>query len=325
MSEENGIIDAYVFTGSGRSEAIADWQDVNRRWHGPDPVWLHLHLGNAQARRWLEAESGLDPIVAAALAAEEPRPRCDGFGEGLIVALRGVNLNPGAEPDDMVSIRLWVDERHAVSVRRRKLMAIDDLRDEIARGQAPASAAGFLAMLAARIVDRMAPVLSDLDDRVDELEDMLLTAPGHEVRAKLGAIRREAIALRRYIAPQREAMARLAMHAPAWIGLGDRNRLREVADNITRCVEDLDTVRERAAVVQDEVGNRLSEQINRNMYLLSLVAALFLPLGFVTGLLGINVGGIPGEGLPYAFLEVCGILAVLAAAEFWLFRKLKWL
>ena len=325
MSEENGIICAYAFTGSGQSESISGWKGVAARWNGPDPVWVHLHFDNAEAGRWLAAESGLDPIVAATLAAEEPRPRCDSLGDGLIVALRGVNLNPGAEPEDMVSVRLWVDAHRVVSVRRRKLMAIDDIRGEIGRGAAPGSTAEFLANLAGRMVDRMAPVLTGLDDRVDALEDTLLTAPGHEVRAKLSAIRREAIALRRYIAPQREAMAHLTSQVPAWIGGADRNRLREVADRNTRYVEDLDTVRERAAVMQDEVGTRLSEQINRNMYLLSIVAALFLPLGFVTGLLGINVGGIPGEGVPYAFFAVCGALAVIATAEIWLFRTMKWL
>lgn len=325
MSEENGIIDAYAFTGSGRSETISDWAELTARWNGPDPVWLHLHLDNAEARRWLETKSGLDAVTVAALGAEEPRPRCDAQGDGLILALRGVNLNPGADPEDMVSLRLWVDGRRIVSVRRRKLMAINDVRDEIAREAAPRTTGEFLATLAAHLVERMDPVLTDLDDRVDSLEDMLLTAAGHEVRNKLAGIRREAIGLRRYIAPQREAMGRLIHHPPAWIGDLERSRLREVGDRITRYVEDLDAIRERAAVMQDEVATRISEQINRNMYLLSIVAALFLPLGFVTGLLGINVGGVPGEGVPYAFLAVCAILAAVAGAEFWLFRRLKWL
>lgn len=204
-------------------------------------------------------------------------------------------------------------------------MAVDDIRAEIARGEAPRATGEFLATLAARLVERMGPVLTDLDDRVDELEDILLTAPGHEVRMKLAAIRREAIGLRRYIAPQREAMTRLIHHPPAWIGDLERRRLREVADQITRYVEDLDAIRERAAVMQDEVATRISEQINRNMHVLSIVAAFFLPMGFITGLLGINVGGRPGEGVSYAFLAVCAVLAALATLEIWIFRRMKFL
>lgn len=322
MSEENGIINA--FAGGGRSEAIADWAGMAARWGGPDPVWLHLHFGNAEARNWLETRSGLDPLVVAALDAEDARPRCDTLGDGLILSLRGVNLNPGADPEDMVSVRLWVDKTRVASVRRRKLMAINDIRDEIACGEAPRTAGEFVATLAARLVERMDPVLTDLDDRVDSLEDTLLTAPGQEVRSKLAGIRREAIGLRRYIGPQREAMARLIHHPPAWFGELERNRMREVADRITRYVEDLDTIRERAAVMQDEVGTWLSEQINRHMYVLSIVAALFLPLTFATGLLGMNVGGLPGEGVSYAFLAVCAVLGLVAGIEIWIFRRLKW-
>jgi zinc transporter len=325
MNEANGIINAYVFTGSGRGEAINDWAGITARWNGSSPVWVHLYLDNDEARRWLETESGLDAVTVATLGAEDPRPRCDIQGDELIVALRGVNLNPGADPEDMVSIRIWADSHRVITVRKQKLMAIDDIRNAIAHDAAPRSIADFLATLAGRLVDRMGPVLTELDDRVDGLEDSILTAPRHEVRSQLSAIRHEAIGLRRYIAPQREAMARLSLHAPDWIGGTERHRLREVADRITRHVEDLDTVRERAAVMQDEVGTRLSEALNRNLYLLSVVAALFLPLTFITGLLGINVGGIPGSGDSYAFIAVCAALVALAGVEIWLFRRMKWL
>jgi zinc transporter len=77
--------------------------------------------------------------------------------------------------------------------------------------------------------------------------------------------------------------------------------------------------------VQEELAARVSEQINRNMYVLSIVAAVFLPLGLVTGYLGINVGGIPGADWRWAFAIVgLGLLAI-AGFELWLFRRLKWI
>ena len=102
-------------------------------------------------------------------------------------------------------------------------------------------------------------------------------------------------------------------------------RLREVADDITRQVESLDAARERAAVVQDELMNRMSEQINKNMYVLSVIAGVFLPLGFVTGLLGVNVDGIPGDETPWAFAALCGLMLALVLFEVWLFRRFKWI
>ena len=84
-------------------------------------------------------------------------------------------------------------------------------------------------------------------------------------------------------------------------------------------------MRERSAVVQDELLNRISQRMERTMYVLTLVATIVLPLGFLTGLLGINVGGIPGAEINWAFWAVCGALAVLVLVELWLLKRLRWL
>ena len=75
----------------------------------------------------------------------------------------------------------------------------------------------------------------------------------------------------------------------------------------------------------NELTNELSEKLNKNLYVLSLIAALFLPLGFITGLLGINVGGMPGVDDDMAFWIVCAISAAVLGAEYYLFRILRWL
>jgi zinc transporter len=171
----------------------------------------------------------------------------------------------------------------------------------------------------------MAPVIDELDDITDGLEDELLTGESREIRHGLRDARRTAIALRRYLAPQRDAMARLQTEDAPWLDGRQKARLREVTDRVQRYVEDLDEVRERAAVVQDELMNRLSEQMNRNMYLLSVVAAIMLPLGFLTGLLGINVGGIPGADSSIGFMIVCALLAGIGIVEVLLVRRLYWI
>ena len=76
---------------------------------------------------------------------------------------------------------------------------------------------------------------------------------------------------------------------------------------------------------QEELANQMSEEANRRMYVLSIVAAIFLPLGFFTGLLGINVGGMPGADNGWAFWVVCGICVTVVVWEVLLFRKKRWL
>ena len=104
--------------------------------------------------------------------------------------------------------------------------------------------------------------------------------------------------------------------------LHDRSRLREATERMTRLAEELDAIRDRAQVVQDQILEMRSEAMNRQMLVLSVVAATLLPLGLITGLLGVNVGGIPGSENPWAFWEVCGILVAVSLFQLWLFRKM---
>ncbi|MCW8825274.1 MAG: zinc transporter ZntB, partial [Gammaproteobacteria bacterium] len=252
------------------------------------------------------------------------RPRSSIINDGLLVMLRGVNTNPGADPEDMVALRIWIDKGRVITTRKRRLLTIDDIRQSIARKEGPTTPGELLVMLSDRLVSRMSGVINDIDDEMDRIEDDVVSSGNPALRRDLAQLRAEVIALRRYLSPQREAMLRLSQDRIQWISDDDRIRLREVSDRTIRYVEDLDSVRDRAAVVQEELANRLSEQMNSRMYVLSLVAAVFLPLGFLTGLLGINVGGIPGSDNPLGFEWVIVFLIVLVSLQVWIFKRKKW-
>lgn len=322
MSVENGLVYAAVLDGKGGARDL-DWAGVNAWVPDDGPIWVHLQRESDETRRWLEAESGLDEVVVDALLADETRPRSVPHEEGLMVILRGVNLNPGAAPEDMVSVRIWIDTHRIISMRGQHILGASDVREAIYNGRGPVCTADTLVMLADAITARLGTVVGDLDDAVASIEDGLLDGNGGDVRRDLSELRRRAIGLRRFLSPQREAFSRLLGERLDWMGEDDRLRLREVSDRLVRYIEDLDSARDRAAVTQEELSARLAEDMNRNTYLLSIVAALFLPLGFVTGLLGINVGGIPGAEVKWAFAAVCAMLLGLAGVQFWLFRRFK--
>ena len=324
MSETNdGLVAAYLLDGHGGGRRLG-WDEI-ARWQPADGLlWVHLDRAAETGRQWLREASGLDDLVVQALLAEETRPRCAPVDDGVMLFLRGVNLNPGSDPEDMVSIRLHVNERRIVSVRLRRLLSVNDLCAALEQGQGPHDAADFVADLAERLTDRMAGVIGDIDDTVDRIQSQTLETDGRRLRGELTRLRAEIIALRRYLAPQRDAMARLAQVNLPWLQPAHLLHLREQADRVTRYVEDLDAARERAAVTQEELANRLSEQMNARMYVLSIVAGIFLPLGFLTGLFGINVGGIPLADSPSGFVEVVLILGAITAFEILLFRWRRW-
>lgn len=324
MTNGDGLICAYILDGKGGGHEV-DWSAV-KAWSPEQGIlWVHLVRDADDARHWLQHDSGLLPIQTDALLEEETRPRSLALPDGLLVILRGVNLNPGADAEDMVGLRIWAESNRIITARKPRLMAIQDIRETLDSGRGPSTVGTFLAAIAIKMTARMSPVIADLEDRVDGLEDELLTTGSRQSRLQLQDIRRQAIRFRRYLYPQKDALAHVIAEDFDWFDRAAKSRFREALDRTLRFVEDLDEVRDRAAVVQDELMNRLAERMNRTMYALTVVAAVMLPLSFVTGLLGINVGGIPGGEVKWAFWGVCGLLAVLAAVQIWAFRKLKWI
>jgi len=282
---------------------------------------MHLDRSSERARAWLRSGSGLDPLIVDALLANETRPRVAPFRDGLMVILRGVNLNPGADPDDMIALRVWIDSRRLITMRTRRLLAVQDMRAEIEQGDSPDTVADAFVRLVLALVTRMAPVLDAIDEALDVLEEHVVKTPVRQLRTELASLRHTVIGLRRYLAPQREALGRLLSEDKSVFDDRSRLRLREATDAMVRYVEELDTMREQAGLLADELHSVVSERMNRTMYVLSLVGTVFLPLGFITGLLGVNVPGIPGSDSPLAFEALAFLLIGLAILEVWLFRR----
>ena len=170
----------------------------------------------------------------------------------------------------------------------------------------------------------MSETVDQFEDEVLALEDQVISEEISGVRYELAQLRKHTIKIRRYMAPQREALNRLTTEQLTWLDEMSRLRLREISDRQIRHIEDIDEVRERAAMAQEELLSRVSEQMNSRMYVLSIVAAIFLPLGFFTGLMGINVGGMPGVESATAFWIVVSMCAGIMACLGLIFRFKKW-
>lgn len=289
--------------------------------HADGYVWLHVNSAVPGARQWLE-EAGLAALVLRALLAPETRPRCTLHEDGVLMNLRGVNLNPGDEVEDMISLRMWITEKLVVSVQLRQLMAVGDVMASFERGQGAEHPAELVARLALRLADRAEPIVAGLNEKVDVLEDQMIDGIPPTARQKLGTVRRVSIMLRRHMAPQRDALSTFEIEDLPWIGAENRPRMREATERMTRLSEELDAIRDRAQVVQDQIMDTRAEVMNRQMLVLSVVAAIFLPLGLITGLLGINVGGIPGVDNPLSFWIVTFMLCVIGGGLVWVFRRI---
>ena len=320
MINSQEFVHCAVLDGSGAATEVqgdptAVWREESR------PVWYHLDYSDESAQSWLDVDSGLSDLTIQMLISEDTRPRITPADGGLVICLRAVNCNPGADADDMVSLRLWITGNRILSMRRRKVEAINDIRASFNHGNGPANSGGFLVFLCDAITRRIADVVSDIDEGVDSLEDEILEKERVALRSEILRYRRMIIGFRKYVIPQREALSRLLSEHVTWISEMDRLQLRESAERLNRCLDDMDSSRDRAAMANEELNGRLSEQMNQTIFMMSIVATIFLPLGLLTGLLGINVGGIPGTESRWAFIVVCAALLVIAAGLYVFFKR----
>ncbi len=288
-------------------------------------LWLHLDVNDEASRDWLEEESGLPASIADALLAGETRPRSHIGESGSLLVLRGVNTNPGGDPEDMVSVRVWIERDRIISTRRRRLLSVQDLRAELEDGEGPASSGEFLTMLIARLADRIGDFVNDIEERIGHIEDLGAQEGPAQLRQSITELRRQVASVRRFLAPQRDALDRLYRHSGSLLSESETHDLREEADRLTRYLEDIDLARERLLVLQEEMLALMAQEQNTRMYVLSVVAAVFLPLTFITGLLGMNVGGLPGLENPNGFVVSAVTMVVSAIVLLVFFRWKKWL
>jgi len=185
MDHDSGLVVAYILDGKGGGRAIG-WEELMQWSPEQGILWAHFDRTVEQAVSYLSEQSDLDPLVVDALLELETRPRAMQTSQGLLAVLRGVNMNPGANPEDMVAIRIWVDATRVISVRRRKLLSITDMRSKIDAGIGPFTTGEFLVDLADCMVERMAEVIENIDDAVDDLEEKVITMESYQLRSRIG-------------------------------------------------------------------------------------------------------------------------------------------
>ena len=288
-------------------------------------LWLHLDYSNKDSIKWLTNESKIDILAIEALLTEETRPRTIILEDSVLLALRGVNLNPNSDPEDMISIRLFINKNIIISTKKRDLLSVRDIVDSFKLSKGPKNSSEFIVTLTNNLTSRMENTISEMEERSSNLEESVLDSNNFEKRTEISTIRKEAISLRRYLSPQKDAISRLYHENISWIDEYKKNQLREINDQVIRYIEELDSIKDRIALTQEELSNKLNEQMNIRMYVLSVISAIFLPIGFLTGLLGINIGGIPGSENKDAFMIFIVFLLIIVSIQLYVFRKKKWI
>lgn len=311
---------AWLLDGKGGVIPLQDESAIDRE----NPCWLHLNYTHPKSAEWLATTPLLPNSVRDALAGDSLRPRVTRVGEGTLITLRCINGSTDERPDQLVAMRLYMDERLIVSTRQRKVLALDDVVKDLEEGTGPTDCGSWLVDVCDALTDHASEFIEELHDRIIDLEDNLLDQQVPP-RGILALLRKQLIVMRRYMAPQRDVYSRLASERFAWMTDDHRRRMQDISDRLGRGLDEIDACIARTGVMADEIAQVMQESLARRTYTMSLMAMVFLPSTFLTGLFGVNLGGIPGGGWQFGFSLFCiGLVVLIGGVTWWLHRS-KWL
>jgi len=286
-------------------------------------VWVHLETNDAVAQRWLSDSAHVADYVVDALTATETRPRCEAVGEGAFVNLRGRSSEPLDGSDMLASVRIWAVKGRVYSVTRRPLLAVDLVRQEVEKG-AIDDPGDLITAFATAITNDLDPDVAGLGDDLDDCEEQLDERRVFQLRRTVSRVRVAAIGYRRFLNPQRAALEKLAALPGDWLADDDRLHLSAAADRAARMAEELESIRERSALIHETLTDLRAEQIDNRALVISIVAMVFLPLTFITGLYGMNVKNLPYAEEPWAFDAILGACALISAGIVIYFVQKHW-
>ncbi|RYE07798.1 MAG: zinc transporter ZntB [Hyphomicrobiales bacterium] len=313
-----------IFDGRGGVRRLTE-EEETQPYAAPQKGFV-LIAGNARSpefKVWLREELG--DFNSDMLSVPSTRTRCVVLEDKAMVVLRVPR--PNASPDDIGRqlLSLWLEKGRVIVSSELNIADFLGVAQWQQSHHAPLTPADLVARLGLRAADRMEPLIERLGDNLDTIEENLMADRKVEVRAKLSHLRRSLISFRRLIWPQRDVLNTLEIEDLSFFSPRDRIRLREASSRSARLGDELQALSERAVLVHEQILDTRAEQMNKTMLLLTAVTVILMPLTVISGVLGMNVAGIPFADSGNAFWIVTGFLAVLALGLYLLMRRVKWL
>jgi zinc transporter len=270
-------------------------------------LWLHFNLADSRAVKWL-AESGIVPKPAIErLLSNDDTQQIVPLGECIAGVFFDLLHHFDRAIDEIGHFRFVMTKSVLITGRRNALTSIEAIRQRIENGHRYASPVDLLAAIIEQIANTVDMIVEELTAEIDRIEDTVLREGLRDDRVRLGTARLTSVRIHRRLNGLRSLFRRLSASQAG----GLVESLRSAAAPLTQRLDELDhdviELRDRARLLQEELGARMAEQTNRHLRLLSVVTALFLPPTLIAGLFGMNLHGMLFAASPLGFWSAIGL------------------
>ncbi|WMW80481.1 transporter [Undibacterium cyanobacteriorum] len=328
-ADASGLICGFVFSHDtpGRpinTEEAVHWLSQISQAHASDRkefLWLHFNLAHTATERWLQDHTDAPEEFYESLHQGSRSTRIEHTDYHLIAVINDVLHDFSFDPADIATLWLSLNQHVMISARRKPLKSVDRLRNAVNRQELFHSPSELLTHLLRDQADVLTSIVRDATTKIDEIEDHFLSSRIGRKRANLGELRRLMVRLQRLLAPEPAALFRLLQKPPSWMVETDVHDLRQSTEEFSVVLSDMASLQERIKLLQEEIAAHVGEQNNRSLFVLTVVTVLVLPINIISGLLGMNVGGIPLAQDAQGFWFIVGlVICITALAAYFVLR-----
>jgi len=296
--------------------------------------WLHFdHVPSPSTLRWLKERLGIDPLTLEDVHNGNQRTKLERFESQSFMVITVPVIQEGQVVLEQFS--LFLGPHWVISIWPGSPGVVEPVRDRLrggGLGRLRKRAADYLFYsLVDAAVDSAFPVLEAMRLEVEELEELLLEGPSEEALDRVRRSQRNVITLRRLNLPGRETFGQLTREEDSPLSAQTRRYMRDVLDHHMRIGDMIDSLSELARSMHELYLSTLSHRMNDVMKLLTMIATIFIPLSFFTGLYGMNFNtdispwNMPELNSRYGYPILLLVLVTVAGLMIWLFRRRDWL
>jgi len=325
IADSMGLICGYKLESTGETKVL-EWEDMDSALaDGGAAVWLHFNLIDVRARKWIQQCSHLPEEAREFLLVADNHMRIISVEPGYVAVLGDLCHEFVDNAERLDVMRLYVDHHCLITARRQPLASVDKLRKAIGKGLKVQRPIRLVIHFLHYVTDTLSDLIMQLHHDVEDIEEQILVGKTDGVGGELGRIRRTAAQLRRRLVPQQNALLGFSTRLPNWIVEDDAYDLRAAVDRLGALSHDLELIQEQARLLHEQASARMIEATNRNLYILSIVTTIFMPMTLISGIFGMNLGGMPGVNHDVGFWYGIAVMIATGLLTVIILRRWKML
>lgn len=307
---------------------IADVADLREYVDSPSMCWIDVQgFGDESVLRAIGDLVGLHHLALADAVNAPQRPKVETYGRHMLWITQMV-MPAGEYSVETEQFSMVLGPNYLITFQERYGDILNPVRERIRAGKGLIRKSGpdYLAYaLIDAVIDGYYPIMEQFGEHLETLEDDIVERPTPELLQRIHRVKREMLAIRRAIWPQRESINQLIRDDSDWVSEAVKTYLRDVYDHCIQIIDVVETYRELTSGLMDVYLSSIANRQNEVMKVLTIVSTIFIPLTFMAGIYGMNFEFLPELRFHYAYPILWLVMVLISGGMIYFFRRKGWI